>query len=126
MNAGRVKGSFFGELFAFPKGNSLVGFFEEQNLAKCRVFTIRKNYKDALRKLEEEGKIIADPPASKRRKRQGKITLRQSETRAARKFHNGASLKFPLSALAATGHGLNLRKRKPTLDRPKHTTLDSL
>ena len=37
-----------------------------------------KNYKDALRKLEEEGKIIAYPPASKRRKRQGKITFADS------------------------------------------------
>jgi len=34
-----------------------------------------KNYKDALRKLEEEGKIIADPPASQRRKIQGKLTF---------------------------------------------------
>ncbi|MGK7901334.1 MAG: three-Cys-motif partner protein TcmP [Hormoscilla sp.] len=37
-----------------------------------------KNYKDALRKLEEEGKIIADPPASQRRKNKGKLTFADS------------------------------------------------
>ncbi|MBE9163396.1 three-Cys-motif partner protein TcmP [Tychonema sp. LEGE 06208] len=36
---------------------------------------ISKNYKAALRKLEQQGKIIADPPASKRRKHQGEITF---------------------------------------------------
>jgi len=39
---------------------------------------IDKNYKDALRKLEQQGKIIASPPASKRSKRQGKITFADS------------------------------------------------
>jgi three-Cys-motif partner protein len=36
---------------------------------------ISKNYKEALRKLEQQGKIIADPPASKRRKYKGEITF---------------------------------------------------
>jgi three-Cys-motif partner protein len=36
---------------------------------------ISKNYKDALRKLEQQGKIIVDPPASKRRKYKGEITF---------------------------------------------------
>jgi hypothetical protein len=29
---------------------------------------IKKNYKDVLTKLEQEGRIIADPPAGKRRR----------------------------------------------------------
>ena len=36
---------------------------------------ISKNYKEALKKLEQQGKIIADPPASKRRKQNGEITF---------------------------------------------------
>jgi three-Cys-motif partner protein len=36
---------------------------------------ISKNYKEALRKLEQQGKIIVDPPASKRRKYKGEITF---------------------------------------------------
>ncbi|MDQ2096627.1 MAG: three-Cys-motif partner protein TcmP [Tychonema bourrellyi B0820] len=36
---------------------------------------ISKNYKEALRKLEQQGKIIVDPPASKRKKYKGEITF---------------------------------------------------
>ena len=36
---------------------------------------IKKNYKDALSRLEGEGKIVANPPANKRRKRGGKVTF---------------------------------------------------
>ena len=36
---------------------------------------IKKNYKDALARLESEGKIVADPPANKRRKSEGKVTF---------------------------------------------------
>lgn len=36
---------------------------------------LKSNYKDCLRKLEEEGKVKADPPASKRRKRNGVSTV---------------------------------------------------
>jgi len=36
---------------------------------------IKKNYKEALLKLEAQGKITAEPPASQRPKRQGKITF---------------------------------------------------
>lgn len=36
---------------------------------------IDKNYKEVLRKLENQGKIITNPPASQRRKRQGEITF---------------------------------------------------
>lgn len=36
---------------------------------------ISKNYKEALKKLEQQGKIIAEPPASKRRKYKGEITF---------------------------------------------------
>jgi three-Cys-motif partner protein len=36
---------------------------------------ISKNYKDALGNLESQGKISADPPASKRPKRKGEITF---------------------------------------------------
>jgi three-Cys-motif partner protein len=37
---------------------------------------IEKNYKDALRKLETEGRIIADVPATQRRKYNGEPTLK--------------------------------------------------
>ena len=36
---------------------------------------IKRNYKDALRKLEAEGQIITDPPADQRRKRKGQVTF---------------------------------------------------
>lgn len=38
--------------------------YEEHNVGRPY---IKRNYKDVLRKLEEEGKIVADPPAAKRR-----------------------------------------------------------
>jgi three-Cys-motif partner protein len=41
---------------------------------------ISKNYKEALKKLEQRGKIIADPPASKRRKYKGEITFGENVT----------------------------------------------
>jgi three-Cys-motif partner protein len=39
---------------------------------------IRKNYKTALKNLESQGKIIAEPPANKRRKVKGEITFADS------------------------------------------------
>ncbi|MFQ5793194.1 MAG: hypothetical protein ACE5JI_22205, partial [Acidobacteriota bacterium] len=39
-----------------------------------RPYVIR-NYKDALKRLEAEGKVTMDPPAVKRRKREGEPTL---------------------------------------------------
>lgn len=36
---------------------------------------IKKNYKDALNNLEHQGKIVANPPAQRRKKRQGKPTF---------------------------------------------------
>ena len=36
---------------------------------------IEKNYKDVLANLEIEGKIRAEPPASTRPKRKGKVTF---------------------------------------------------
>ncbi|MDY7005507.1 MAG: three-Cys-motif partner protein TcmP [Cyanobacteriota bacterium] len=36
---------------------------------------IERNYKDALLLLEEKGKIVVDPPGSKRQKRKGKLTF---------------------------------------------------
>jgi len=36
---------------------------------------IKSNYKDVLRNLEAQGKIITDPPAHKRRKRHGQVTF---------------------------------------------------
>jgi three-Cys-motif partner protein len=41
---------------------------------------ISKNYKEALRKLEQQGKIIVDPPASKRKKYKGEITFGEKVT----------------------------------------------
>lgn len=45
---------------------------------------VAKNYKDVLRKLEAEGKIQADPPAERRRKRKGEVT-----------FADGVRVDFP-------------------------------
>lgn len=39
---------------------------------------IKKNYKTALSNLESQGKIIANPPANKRRKNKGEITFADS------------------------------------------------
>jgi len=39
---------------------------------------IEKNYKTALNSLESQGKVIADPPATKRRKYKGEITFGDS------------------------------------------------
>jgi len=36
---------------------------------------IKRNYKEALRNLEAQGQIITDPPAEKRRMREGKVTF---------------------------------------------------
>ncbi len=36
---------------------------------------IRKNYKDAFRNLEIQGKIVADTPPDKRRKHKGEVTI---------------------------------------------------
>lgn len=36
---------------------------------------ILRNFKDVLRELEEDGKIVADPPAEKRRKNRGLVTF---------------------------------------------------
>ena len=39
---------------------------------------IKRNYKQILAKMESEGKIISDPPASKRPKRKGQVTFADS------------------------------------------------
>ena len=36
---------------------------------------IKSNYKDALRQLEAEGRIVTDPPAECRRRRKGQVTF---------------------------------------------------
>ncbi len=46
--------------------------FEKHNVGKP---FIESNYKDALNHLEEEGKIVANPPADQRVKRKGKVTF---------------------------------------------------
>jgi three-Cys-motif partner protein len=46
--------------------------YEEHNVDRPY---IRRNYKDALRQLEAEGKVRADPPAAKRMKRKGEVTV---------------------------------------------------
>jgi hypothetical protein len=45
---------------------------------------IKANYKDALRKLEEKGRLSADPPADKRKKLKGVPT-----------FADGVKVSFP-------------------------------
>lgn len=51
---------------------TLEEIFERHNVGTPYV---QKNYKDALRKLETEGKILANQPASQRRTRNGEPTL---------------------------------------------------
>ena len=70
----------------------LLNDFAGQNLTMRQIYErhhigrryIVKNYKDVLRKLEAEGKIQADPPAERRRKRKGEVT-----------FADGVRVDFP-------------------------------
>jgi three-Cys-motif partner protein len=63
--------------------NMLLDEFAGQTLTMEQIYNqhhvgkryISKNYKEALKKLEQQGKIIADPPASQRRKQKGEITF---------------------------------------------------
>ena len=63
--------------------NMLLDEFAGQTLTMEEVYNqhhigkryINKNYKEALRKLEDQGKITVDPPASQRPKRKGEITF---------------------------------------------------
>lgn len=63
--------------------NMLLNEFAGQTLTMEAIYNqhhvgkryISKNYKEALRKLEQQGKIIVSPPASKRRKYKGEITF---------------------------------------------------
>ena len=63
--------------------NLLLGEFAGQTLTMEQIYNqhhvgkryISKNYKEALKKLEQQAKIIAEPPASKRRKYKGEITF---------------------------------------------------
>jgi three-Cys-motif partner protein len=62
---------------------SLVETFKGQTLAMRTIYErhsvdtpyIDTNYKDALRQLEEEGAILADPAAAQRKKRKGIVTF---------------------------------------------------
>lgn len=70
----------------------LLSDFAGQNLTMRQIYErhhigrryIAKNYKDVLRKSEAEGKIQADPPAERRRKREGEVT-----------FADGVRVEFP-------------------------------
>ena len=55
--------------------------YEQHNVD---TFFLKSNYKDVLAKLEDEGKIQADPPADERPKRSGKVT-----------FADGVKVTFP-------------------------------
>jgi hypothetical protein len=46
--------------------------YEEHSVGKPYIL---RNYQDALRKLESEGKIIMEPPAERRQRRSGEVTL---------------------------------------------------
>lgn len=64
-------------------GNHLCVDFAGQTLTMREVFEhhnidtpfIEKNYKDALRRLESDGRILTEPPAHKRRHRNGEVTF---------------------------------------------------
>ncbi len=72
--------------------NMLIDEFAGQTLTMQEIYNqhnvgkryISKNYKDALRKLEQKGQIMVDPPASKRKKQKGEIT-----------FGDGVRVTFP-------------------------------
>jgi three-Cys-motif partner protein len=49
--------------------------FEEHNIGRRY---ISENYKEVLRQLEAEGKIVCSPPAEKRLRRKGKVTFADS------------------------------------------------
>jgi three-Cys-motif partner protein len=51
---------------------SLQAIYEEHSIGKPYIL---KNYRDALRKLEHEGKIKTEPPAEHRRKIRGEVTF---------------------------------------------------
>jgi len=63
--------------------NMLLDEFAGQTLTMEEIYNqhhvgkryISKNYKEALKKLEQQGKIIADPPARQRKKQKGEITF---------------------------------------------------
>ena len=63
--------------------NMLLDEFAGQTLTMEEIYNqhhvgkryISKNYKEALKKLEQQGKIVADPSASQRRKQKGEITF---------------------------------------------------
>ncbi|NQE33321.1 three-Cys-motif partner protein TcmP [Microcoleus asticus] len=63
--------------------NMLLDEFAGQTLTMEEIYNqhhvgkryISKNYKEALKKLEQQGKIVADPSASQRRKPKGEITF---------------------------------------------------
>ncbi|MGB7291801.1 MAG: three-Cys-motif partner protein TcmP [Thermodesulfobacteriota bacterium] len=63
--------------------NMLLSEFNGQTLKMIEIYNfhhvgrpyIKSNYKEILTKLEEEKKVIVDPPSSKRRKMKGKITF---------------------------------------------------
>lgn len=54
---------------------SMKKIYEEHHMGKPY---IKRNYKEALVRLEEEGKIVASPPAENRKKRYGKVTFADS------------------------------------------------
>ena len=54
---------------------SMKKIYEEHHVGKPY---IKHNYKEALVRLEEEGKIVASPPAEKRKKRYGKVMFADS------------------------------------------------
>ena len=64
----------------------LLGDFAGQTLTTRQVFDehhvgkryIKKNYQEALRRLEAKGKIVTDPPAEKRPKRKGEVTFAEN------------------------------------------------
>jgi hypothetical protein len=63
-----------GMLLEHFKGRALTvrQVFEEHNVDRPYIL---RNYKDALKQLEAAGKIAVDPPASKRKKIKGEVTM---------------------------------------------------
>jgi three-Cys-motif partner protein len=83
MSLARPLEKLEGDLLSAYSGKALtmIEIFDDHNVDTPYV---EKNYKEALRKLEEKGVVVCDPPASKRKKIKGVVT-----------FANHVTVEFP-------------------------------
>jgi len=78
--------------------------FEADSVGK---FYVLRNYKEALLLLEEDGRAVMDPPADRRRKIKGKLTLADDViVRFRREPRQGAKIEASRSTVARPATGL--------------------